>query len=98
MAKEKTTPAIDSKEVGKTAQIRAEIDSVGKKLKELYALTGFDEDGEKVRKEAGISETEMFFMVHQRDALELYMFCLENRLNYVLGEEEKGGDESNGNS
>jgi len=77
----------------KTVFIRKEIDTVGQKLKELYALTGFDEDGEKTRKEKGISETEMFFMVHERDALELYMFCLENRLNHLLSlEEKKEGD------
>ena len=90
MAKEKAT----SKKVEKTAFIRQEIDNVGKKLKELYSLTGFDDDGKAIRKKAGIDETEMFFMVHERDALELYMFCLENRLNYLLGKEKKeGGDE-----
>jgi len=89
MAKKDTT----SKEVGKTAFIRQEIDNVGKKLKELYSLTGFDDDGKKTREKAGFDETEMFFMVHERDALELYMFCLENRLNYLLGKEKKeGGD------
>lgn len=89
MAKKDTT----SNEVGKTAFIRQEIDNVGKKLKELYSLTGFDDDGKKTRKKAGFDETEMFFMVHERDALELYMFCLENRLNYLLSKEEKeGGD------
>ena len=89
MAKEDAT----SNEVGKTAFIRQEIDNVGKKLKELYSLTGFDDDGKKAREKAGFDETEMFFMVHERDALELYMFCLENRLNYLLSKEEKeGGD------
>lgn len=89
MAKKDTT----SFEVGKTAFIRQEIDNVGKKLKELYSLTGFDDDGKKAREKAGFDETEMFFMVHERDALELYMFCLENRLNYLLSKEEKeGGD------
>lgn len=84
---------ITSNEVGKTAFIRQEIDNVGKKLKELYSLTGFDDDGKKAREKAGFDETEMFFMVHERDALELYMFCLENRLNYLLSKEEKeGGD------
>lgn len=82
-----------SNEVGKTAFIRQEIDNVGKKLKELYSLTGFDDDGKKAREKAGFDETEMFFMVHERDALELYMFCLENRLTYLLSKEEKeGGD------
>ena len=89
MAKKDTT----SNEVGKTAFIRQEIDNVGKKLKELYSLTGFDDDGKKAREKAGFDETEMFLMVHERDALELYMFCLENRLNYLLSKEEKeGGD------
>lgn len=89
MAKKDAT----SNEVGKTAFIRQEIDNVGKKLKELYSLTGFDDDGKKAREKAGFDETEMFFMVHERDALELYMFCLENRLNYLLGKEKKeGGD------
>ncbi|MBR6611990.1 MAG: hypothetical protein IKK93_07060 [Campylobacter sp.] len=90
MAKEKKTEP----KVGKTVFIRQEIDNVGKKLKELYSLTGFDEDGKKARQKAGFDETEMFFMVHERDALELYMFTLENRLNYLLGKEEKekGGD------
>ena len=90
MAKKDAT----SKEVGKTAFIRQEIDNVGKKLKELYSLTGFDDDGKVARKNAGFDENEVFFMVHERDALELYMFCLENRLNYLLGKEKKeGGDE-----
>lgn len=90
MAKKDAT----SNEVGKTVFIRQEIDNVGKKLKELYSLTGFDDDGKVARKNAGFDETEMFFMVHERDALELYMFCLENRLNYLLGKEKKeGGDE-----
>ena len=89
MAKKDAT----STKVGKTAFIRQEIDNVGKKLKELYSLTGFDDDGKKAREKAGFDETEMFFMVHERDALELYMFCLENRLNYLLSKEEKeGGD------
>lgn len=89
MAKKDAT----SNEVGKTVFIRQEIDNVGKKLKELYSLTGFDDDGKKAREKAGFDETEMFFMVHERDALELYMFCLENRLNYLLSKEEKeGGD------
>lgn len=89
MAKKDAT----SNKVGKTAFIRQEIDNVGKKLKELYSLTGFDDDGKKAREKAGFDETEMFFMVHERDALELYMFCLENRLNYLLSKEEKeGGD------
>lgn len=89
MAKKDT----NSNEVGKTAFIHQEIDNVGKKLKELYSLTGFDDDGKKAREKAGFDETEMFFMVHERDALELYMFCLENRLNYLLSKEEKeGGD------
>ena len=89
MAKKDAT----SNEVGKTGFIRQEIDNVGKKLKELYSLTGFDDDGKKAREKAGFDETEMFFMVHERDALELYMFCLENRLNYLLSKEEKeGGD------
>lgn len=89
MAKKDAT----STEVGKTVFIRQEIDNVGKKLKELYSLTGFDDDGKKAREKAGFDETEMFFMVHERDALELYMFCLENRLNYLLSKEEKeGGD------
>lgn len=84
---------VASNEVGKTAFIRQEIDNVGKKLKELYSLTGFDDDGKKAREKAGFDETEMFFMVHERDALELYMFCLENRLNYLLSKEEnEGGD------
>ncbi len=89
MAKKDAT----SNKVGKTAFIRQEIDNVGKKLKELYSLTGFDDDGKKAREKAGFDETEMFFMIHERDALELYMFCLENRLNYLLSKEEKeGGD------
>lgn len=89
MAKKDAT----SNKVGKTAFIHQEIDNVGKKLKELYSLTGFDDDGKKAREKAGFDETEMFFMVHERDALELYMFCLENRLNYLLSKEEKeGGD------
>ena len=45
MAKKDAT----SNEVGKTAFIRQEIDNVGKKLKELYSLTGFDDDGKKAR-------------------------------------------------
>lgn len=89
MAKKDAT----SNEVGKTAFIRQEIDNVGKKLKELYSLTGFDDDGKVARKNAGFDENEMFFMVHERDALELYMFCLENRLNYLLGKEKKEGDD-----
>lgn len=95
MAKKEKTVDENSKSV----ILRKKIDNVGKALKELYEITGLDEDGEKVRKEKGYDEAENFFMIHQRDALELYMFCLENHLTYILGLEEKeGGDESNGNS
>ncbi|MCF0126067.1 MAG: hypothetical protein HUJ68_10015 [Clostridia bacterium] len=78
--------------------LQKEIKSVSNKLKELYRLTGLDEDGQKARKEAGFSEAQTFFMIHQRDALELYLFCLENRLNLTLSEEGEGGDANNGNS